>query len=157
MLQTVQNKGTGGSSVKIGTWVNGVAVAKASAAFIFSGQGSQYVGMGRALFRTEPTFRDELLRMETHWFDARTDIDTLLANTEKAKAGLSVPSSLIGDVLRYTDEAESARTVGDPGKGLRNGDAHIHNTRYAQPALLALEWALARLLQSLGVQPKASC
>ena len=78
MLQNDRNNGPGGSGLKIGSWVNGVADAKASAAFIFSGQGSQYVGMGRALFLTERTFREELMRMEAYWLDARSEIDALL-------------------------------------------------------------------------------
>ena len=51
-----------------GESVPGLAAGEASSApkvvFVFSGQGGQWVGMGRELLRTEPAFREELARID---------------------------------------------------------------------------------------------
>jgi amino acid adenylation domain-containing protein len=109
----------------------GVAArARASFAFAFPGQGSQYVAMGRALAREEPVFRDALAEC----------VAALRGGREGAGGPLAFD---LGPVL---DPAP-----GDEGRA----EALLVQTSYTQPAIFAVEYALARLWLSLGVRPDA--
>ncbi|MEO3848392.1 SDR family NAD(P)-dependent oxidoreductase [Streptomyces sp. B8F3] len=98
----------------------------APVAFLFPGQGAQYPGMARGLHDREPVFAAEFDRC----------------------AALFAPyleEDLRALVLAPDD---GPRTEQDAGERLRL-------TGFAQPALFCVEYALARLWQSWGVQPRA--
>ncbi|MGI4739587.1 MAG: amino acid adenylation domain-containing protein [Janthinobacterium lividum] len=104
-----------------------VAEVPGTVAFLFPGQGSQYVGMAQELHANEVAFRaavDECAELLTSFLDL--DIRELLYSAATPDAA-----------------AQAA--------------AYLQNTRYAQPALFVTEYALARLWQSWGVQPTALC
>ncbi|HYM74921.1 MAG TPA: SDR family NAD(P)-dependent oxidoreductase [Candidatus Dormibacteraeota bacterium] len=91
--------------------------------FMFSGQGSQHVNMGRELYETEPSFRSQL---------------DLCAEWLAKDLGLDLRS------LLYPPEQESEAAAGK-----------LARTRFTQPALFALEYALAQWWIAHGVQPAA--
>ena len=104
-----------------------VTEVPATVAFMFPGQGSQYVGMGRELYEHELAFRAAVAECAEHlgeWLDV--DIRQLI----------------------YPDATSEAAA---------QAAARLQNTRYTQPALFVVEYALARLWQSWGVQPTALC
>jgi acyl transferase domain-containing protein/acyl carrier protein len=97
-------------------WIDGPAAGtrRPSVAFAFTGQGSQYPGMARELYETQPSFRSTLdhgAAILERWLDR----------------------PLLPIVFDET--------------GL------LHETRYTQPALFVLEYALARLWTSWGITP----
>ncbi|WP_223635451.1 type I polyketide synthase [Corallococcus sp. EGB] len=91
--------------------------------FMFPGQGSQHVGMGRGLYGGERAFRAEV--------DA-------CATKLAPHLGLDLRTVLYPAAR---DEEAAA--------------AQLRQTRLAQPALFTIEYALAKLWMSWGIQPEA--
>ncbi|MBE9178539.1 acyltransferase domain-containing protein [Oculatella sp. LEGE 06141] len=90
-------------------------------AFLFPGQGSQYPGMAKELYETEPTFR----------------------------AVVETCCQLLRPVL-----AVDLREILFPTAATHDCE-RLNQTRYAQPALFVVEYALAHLWMSWGIQPAA--
>ena len=89
--------------------------------FMFTGQGSQYINMGRQLYETQPTFRTILDRCN----------EILIPYLDR---------SLLEVLYPQVDEQSSVAEL-------------LDRTAYTQPAIFAVEYALAKLWQSWGIQP----
>lgn len=95
-----------------------VAASPPRIAFLFPGQGPQYAGMGRALYRTVPAFR-------AAFDECCAALDPLL------------PRPLRSVVFGEDDQGEL-----------------LDETRFAQPAMFAMEVALAATWRAWGLHPK---
>lgn len=107
--------------------------------WLFSGVGDQYQGMAAGLARSVPRFRHELDRCcAILQPELGVDLRDLLhpGGAERAEADRGRP-----DLAALFDQ------------GGETGD--IHRTEIAQPLLFATQYALARTLQSVGVEPAA--
>jgi amino acid adenylation domain-containing protein len=97
-----------------------------SVIFMFPGQGAQYINMAQQLYQTESVFKKE--------FDLCAD--TLV--------------SMIGVDLRDIIYPEINGEV-----TLEDAKGQINQTGITQPALFSIEYCLAKLLRSWGIEPEA--
>ena len=103
-------------------------------AFLFTGQGAQYIGMGQTLYETHPIFRqtlercDEILRRNGMQVGRAGDYS----------GGKSLLSVLYSASLSGTSTSNLSL---------------VDQTAYTQPALFAIEYALAELWKSWGIEP----
>jgi acyl transferase domain-containing protein len=103
----------------------GQAVASApGVVFMFSGQGSQYVNMGRELYETEAVFRAQL---------------------DHCAERLIPDLGLDLRILLYPPEEDSAAAAAQK----------LSHTRFTQPALFSVEYALAQWWMAHGIAPSA--
>lgn len=97
--------------------------------FMFPGQGAQYPGMARELYSSEPVFREVI---------------------DRCCAALNSDGAASFDILPYL--------LWDPEHspfGATEAAVELAQTRLAQPAIFAVEVALARLLEAWGIRPTA--
>lgn len=105
-------------------------------AFVFTGQGSQYAGMGRRLYAQLPLFREI--------------IDTCAAKLLEP-LGRDLREVMFAETPALEVEAAASASVFD---GARNAAplADIDRTSFTQAGLFVIEYALARVWESLGVR-----
>jgi acyl transferase domain-containing protein len=119
-----------------GSVIDGKKAKNKRIAFLFTGQGAQYPGMGQELFDTQPVFR---LAVE--------ECDLLFYPL--------LDRSLIG--LLYTQPVTSLseeKTGNPPGRG-KQKESLLDQTCYTQPLIFTIEYALAKMWASWGLRPAA--
>ncbi|WP_179376320.1 polyketide synthase [Winogradskyella wichelsiae] len=103
---------------------NTLKVIPSEMAFLFPGQGSQYLQMGKALYDGETVFRD-----------AVDDCAELL----KADLKLDI------------------RKIIYPELNSNDAELQLKDTKFTQPALFVVEYALSQLWMSWGIKPTLLC
>jgi acyl transferase domain-containing protein len=107
-----------------------VADAAPAVVFLFPGQGAQHVAMAQALYQSEPVFRAQLDRC---------------AELLQPHLGLDLRTVL------YPTQASGPGQAEAPGP--EDAARSLEQTWLAQPALFAIEYALAQLWMDWGVRP----
>lgn len=110
-----------------------------SVAFLLSGLGDHHAGMGLGLYRGEPVFQEAV---------------DLCAGILRPELALDLREVLYPDHVGARQEGglDLRRMLRREPQG---GEDRLQSTALAQPALFVLEYALAQLWTSWGIQPRA--
>ncbi|HET7230805.1 MAG TPA: SDR family oxidoreductase, partial [Longimicrobium sp.] len=118
------------------------AEADPGVVFLFSGLGTQYAGMGRELYDTEPAFREAMDRcfaiLRERW---GMDLAAVLYPADAPAA----PRGGEGMDLRALLRGPAAVSESDPLQG----------ARWGHPAMFSVGYALAELWKERGIVPRA--
>jgi len=115
-------------------------------AFVFPGLGEQYGGMGASLYREEPVFQEAL--------DRCADLlgPRLGRDLRELLGFAQAPPSEVGGAAPGGPDLRRMLRRGTPAE---RADKELTRTGLAQPAVFALEYALAELWLSWGIRPQA--
>jgi polyketide synthase PksJ len=128
--------------------------------FMFAGQGSQYIDMGRDLYDIEPVFKEEMdCCFEILDTLVNYNIKEILYPHPDCRGGSPCPPQ---DCVRAPGQGD--HSAGLPGTGDSplergapegRGVSSINQTEIALPIIFIFEYALAKLLMNWGIKPQA--
>ncbi|MDI6412563.1 SDR family NAD(P)-dependent oxidoreductase [Streptomyces albus] len=131
-----------------------------SVAFLLPGLGDQHVGMAERLYATEPVFRRELDRCARLLGDRPGK--NLLAGLypdRRPGAGPAPSPAAEAGTAAGGPEPDLLRMLGRDRRGTAgqadDDPGQLPDTRFAQPAVFAVEYALAKLWEHWGIRPDA--
>nr|CCE88382.1 polyketide synthase [Sorangium cellulosum] len=120
------------------------------AVLMFPGLGDHYVNMGRDLYRSEPAFREQIdLSAELLKPELGVDLRSVLYPGPDPSPAASPDGEAPGAPKQGVD---LRRMLGRSRKEPSEVESQLNQTRLAQPALFVVEYALARLWQSVGLR-----
>lgn len=123
--------------------------AEKPVAFLLPGLGDHYPGMSLGLYRHEPAFRAALDRAAELLRGEGVDLLAALYPQGTGPEAETGPSSGTGkaDLRAMLGRATASASP--------SGPPALHRTEIAQPAVFAVEYALARVLEEWGIRPRA--
>jgi acyl transferase domain-containing protein len=122
--------------------------------FMFSGLGDQYVEMAQGLYRTEPTFREQV-DLCAEQLKSETGIDLLEALYPAAPPSGETAQAAEASATNAGRGFDLRRMLRPEKEAEGSAAQKLNQTRIAQPAVFVIEYALARLLMEWGINPQA--
>jgi acyl transferase domain-containing protein len=129
---------------------HGVLKGERPTVLMFPGLGDHYVNMGLDLYQSQPAFREQIdLASEILAPELGLDLRSVIYPDGVTRVPVGQPQEAGGAPKPGID---LRRMLGRSRQAPTKADTRLSETRIAQPAIFVIEYALAKLWQSLGLR-----